>query len=109
MKINNTLKLIISIAVSELAGIIGAVFTTSSVNGWYAGIVKFFFNPQVWIFGPVWIILYFLMGISLWLIWKSDSKEKSKAIWLFLIQIALNAIWSPIFFGAQSIGNALAV
>jgi len=109
MKINNTFKLIIAIAVSELAGIIGAVFTTPSITGWYAGIVKPVLNPPAWIFRPVWITLYFLMGISLWLIWKSDSKEKGRAIWLFAIQLALNAIWSPIFFGAQSIGNALAI
>lgn len=105
----NWIKLIIAIAVSEMAGVIGAFFTTPSIPGWYAGIVKPAFNPPAWVFGPVWITLYALMGISLWLVWKSHSSEKKKAIWLFIVQLALNAIWSPIFFGANSIGNALAV
>jgi translocator protein len=109
MKANDTLKLITAIAISELAGIAGSFFTISSISAWYSTLTKPALNPPAWIFGPVWITLYFLMGISLWLIWKSNSSEKKRAIWLFIIQLALNAIWSPIFFGAQSIGNALAV
>ena len=106
---SNTIKLFVAIIISELAGIIGSIFTTPSINGWYAGIIKPSLNPPSWVFGPVWITLYFLMGISLWLIWKSGSKEKKKAISLFIVQLVLNGIWSPIFFGAHSIGNALAV
>ncbi len=109
MKVNNTFKLIIAIVVSELAGIIGSVFTTPSIAGWYAGIVKPTLNPPAWVFGPVWIILYFLMGVSLWLVWKSNSSEKKRAMWLFAAQLILNAVWSPVFFGNHSIGNALAI
>ena len=116
MKLNNFLKLIISVVVCELAGIVGSVFTVSSISGWYATLSKPLLNPPGWIFGPVWTTLYLLMGVSLWLIWKSDSKDlpageagKKRAIWLFLAQLVLNAIWSPLFFGAQSIGGALAV
>ncbi|MBM3206111.1 MAG: tryptophan-rich sensory protein [Candidatus Staskawiczbacteria bacterium] len=109
MKINSFLKLIICITISESAGILGSFFTISAIPTWYASLQKPFLNPPAWIFGPVWVTLYLLMGISLWLIWKSDSKEKKKAIRLFLIQLVLNAIWSPIFFGGQSIGGALAV
>lgn len=108
MKLNNTLKLIVSVAVCELAGIVGSVFTVSSIPTWYAGLAKPALNPPAWVFGPVWTILYFLMGVSLWLIWKSGAKEKTRAIWLFIVQLALNAVWSPVFFGAQSIGGALA-
>lgn len=106
---SNTIKLFIAIIISELAGIIGSIFTGSSIDGWYAEIIKPAFNPPAWVFGPVWITLYSLMGVSLWLIWKSDSTEKKKAISLFIVQLVLNAIWSPIFFGSHSIGNALAV
>jgi len=109
MKINNISKLIISIIICELAGIIGSVFTVSSVPTWYAALVKPALNPPAWLFGPVWITLYFLMGVSLWLIWKSNSSEKNRALWLFAAQLALNAIWTPVFFGAHSLGNALAI
>ncbi len=109
MKLNNYLKLVIAIVISELAGIAGSFFTISEIPNWYAALEKPALNPPAWLFGPVWITLYLLMGISLWLIWKSNSSEKKRAVWLFIIQLALNAIWSPIFFGAQSIGNALAI
>ncbi|MDP2668220.1 MAG: TspO/MBR family protein [bacterium] len=106
----NFWKLIFSVGVSLGAGVAGSFFTASAVqSGWYLELVKPALNPPAWVFGPVWTTLYVLMGISLWLIWKSDAKEKSKAIWLFSIQLALNAIWSPIFFGVQSVGNALAI
>ena len=109
MKLNNTLKLIVAVTVSELAGIVGSGFTSSSIQGWYSTLNKPALNPPSWLFGPVWVTLYALMGISLWLIWKSNAGEKKKAIGLFAIQLALNAIWSPVFFGAHSIGDALAI
>jgi len=55
------------------------------------------------------MILYFLMGVSLWLVWKSDSHARMQALGLFAAQLVLNAIWTPVFFGAHSIGNALAI
>lgn len=111
LRINNFFKLVIAIAVSEAAGIIGstALTTGGSSNTWYAGLVKPVLNPPAWVFGPVWTALYLLMGISLWLVWKSNSKDRKMAISLFVAQLALNAIWSPIFFGTHSVGNALAI
>lgn len=109
MKINNTLKLIIAIIVSELAGIIGSVFTTPSIAGWYEGIVKPNLNPPAWVFGPVWTTLFALMGISAFLIWKKglDRKDVKMALGIFLGQLVLNTIWSIIFFGLHSSGGAL--
>ena len=109
MRTNNLFKLILAIAISEAAGIIGSVFTVSAIPNWYAGLVKPAFNPPSWVFGPVWAILYLLMGVALWLIWKSDSPQKIKAIWLFAAQLVLNAIWLPVFFGLHSVGDALAI
>lgn len=109
MKLNNTLKLIIAVAISELAGIAGSFFTVSAIPDWYASLEKPALNPPAWIFGPVWVSLYFLMGISLWLIWKSGAAEKKRAIWLFVVQLVLNAVWSPVFFGAHAIGSALII
>ncbi len=109
MKINNAFKLIIAIVVSELAGIIGSVFTTPSITGWYAGVVKPALNPPAWVFGPVWTTLFALMGISAFLIWSSYAKateDKKKvieiALVLFGIQLVLNTLWSIIFFGLHS-------
>ena len=112
----NTFKLIIAIVVSELAGIIGSVFTTPSIAGWYTGIVKPALNPPAWIFGPVWTVLYALMGISLFLIWKDYSLIRANkrivriwrwAIFFFFVQLVLNTLWSIIFFGLHSPGGAL--
>ncbi len=114
MHINNFFKLIIAIVVSELAGIIGSVFTTPSIAGWYAGIVKPALNPPAWVFGPVWTTLFALMGIAAFLVWSSyaeASEDKKKgvkiALALFGIQLVLNMIWSIIFFGLHSPGGAL--
>lgn len=109
MKLNNFSKFIIAVGVSEFAGIIGSVFTIPAIPTWYATLNKPALNPPAWLFGPVWVTLYFLIGVSLWLVWKSDSSAKKRAIWLFAVQLVLNAIWSPIFFGTHSLGNALAV
>ena len=106
---NNTLKLIIAIVVSELAGIIGSVFTTPSIAGWYAGIVKPALNPPAWVFGPVWTTLFALMGIAAFLVWKKglDRKDVRIALGIFLGQLVLNTLWSIIFFGLHSPGSAL--
>jgi translocator protein len=99
----NYLKLIISIFICELAGIIGGFFTASSVLTWYQTLNKPFFNPPNWLFGPVWIVLYFLMGFSLYLIWNNWRKNKTYrlAIIIFIIQLILNLLWSILFFGLK--------
>src|SRR3989339_175894 len=108
MKINNTFKLIIAIVVSELAGIIGSVFTTPSIAGWYAGIVKLAINPPAWVFGPVWTTLFALMGIAAFLVWRKglEHRDVKIAISIFLGQLVLNTLWSIIFFGLHSSGGA---
>ncbi len=109
MKINNAFKLIIAIVVSELAGIIGSVFTISAIPNWYAGLVKPALNPPSWVFGPVWTTLYALMGIAAFLVWRNgwERKEVKTALSIFGLQLFLNAIWSIIFFGLHSPGWAL--
>ena len=110
MKINNTLKLIIAIIVSELAGIIGALFTTPSIPTWYASLTKPALNPPSWLFGPVWTMLFALMGISAFLIWKQgiDKKDIKTSLGIFIGQLILNLFWSIIFFGMHMPGAAFA-
>lgn len=100
----NLSKLLISIIGCELVGILGGVFTISSIPTWYATLNKPFFSPPNWIFGPVWTLLYFLMGLSFYLIWTQSKKNKQvkTATKYFFYQLALNFIWSPIFFGLKS-------
>ena len=130
---NKALKLIQCIIICELAGVFGSVFTTPAINGWYSTINKPSFNPPNWIFGPVWTILFILMGISLYLVWEKKWQAKnvltkntktwnewSQNLWtgkwskiniilIFSTQLILNVLWSIVFFGMQSSEKAFAV
>ena len=101
-------KLLISIFVCHCAGGIGAVFTRQSIPEWYAFINKPSFNPPNWVFAPVWTILYTLMGVAMFLVWRKglDAPGVKKALGVFLFQLALNSLWSIVFFGARSIRGA---
>jgi translocator protein len=96
------------IAIPLIIGIIGSVFTMPSIPGWYAGLQKPWFNPPAWIFGPVWTLLYTLMGISLWLVIRDGIAEKPvrQAVVIFAAQLIANFAWSIIFFGLQMIAFA---
>jgi len=100
----NYWKLVASIVICQLAGIIGSFFTVSSVNTWYVELAKPSFNPPSWVFSPVWITLFVLMGISLYLVWDKGIKSKQSkiAITIFGVQLALNTLWSILFFGLKS-------
>ena len=103
----NIVRFVISIIICESVGIIGSFFTFSSVSNWFPTLVKPWFSPPSWLFGPVWTILYFLMGLSLYIVWNktetiSKQKYKKQFFILFGIQLILNALWSFLFFGLKS-------
>lgn len=100
----NMSKLIFSLVLCQLVGIIGGVFTSASVRTWYLTLNKPSFNPPNWIFGPMWISLYLVMGIALFLVWTSDAPGKAKQIAMifFFIQLAINMAWSFLFFYLKS-------
>ncbi len=99
----NWQKLLISVVGCELVGILGTPFTLRAIPEWYLYLNKPFFAPPNWLFGPAWTLLYFLMGVSIYLIWKQkQSKKTQEAINYFLTQLGLNFIWTPIFFGLRS-------
>lgn len=88
-------------------GGISGIATSSSIQDWYLYIEKPSFNPPNYLFGPVWTALYLLMGISFYLILQSPkSKQKSRAILLFFIQLTLNFMWSFLFFKYNLLGLA---
>jgi translocator protein len=97
------LKLIISVFGCEFVGFLGIPFTISAIPTWYATLNKPFFAPPNWIFGPVWTLLYFLMGVAFYLIWKKDWKQRKvkTAGMFFLAQLGLNFLWTPVFFGLK--------
>lgn len=99
------LKLIASIAICQSAGLLGALFTVSSIGNWYNLLNQPSFRPPNWIFGPTWATLYTLMGISLYWVWTKGTKKKKDGgtLGLFVIHLVLNASWSIIFFGLHNI------
>ena len=98
------IKLAASVVMCLLAGFVGSLFTTPKIDGWYASIHKPSFTPPGWLFGPVWTLLYVLMGIALYIVWRKGLAAKGVKIALavFLVQLVLNALWSFAFFGAES-------
>lgn len=101
---NKIIKFVASIAICEFVGIMSVPFTITSIPTWYATLHKPFFSPPNWIFGPVWTTLYFLMGISMYLVWGKGLKTKKvkAALLFFVLQLLLNFIWSILFFGFHS-------
>ncbi|MFH1780239.1 MAG: TspO/MBR family protein [Candidatus Micrarchaeota archaeon] len=97
-------KLGICLALCFVAAAIGSVFTFESIPTWYAGLEKPFFNPPNWVFSPVWTLLYFLMAVSLYLVWSQglNTKNAKIGVVLFGLQLLLNAGWSIAFFGLHS-------
>ena len=103
MKIIDILRLIASILLCQVAGFLGALFTTPAIPTWYKTLNKPFFNPPNWIFSPVWISLFLLMGISLFMVWRRQDHPKFKtALIFFFVQLVLNILWSVAFFGLSS-------
>lgn len=97
-------KFVASVVFCELVGLISTPFIIASIPTWYAGLIKPPFSPPNWIFGPVWITLYFLMGVSAFIIWEKGFKNQRvrMALFYFLIQLFFNFVWSILFFGLRS-------
>ncbi len=95
----------------QLAGVIGALTTETGSSPWYQELAKPSFQPPGWVFGPVWTLLYALMGIAAWRVWRLLSSKPSArvALLLFGTQLVLNAVWSPVFFRAHAITAALVI
>ena len=97
-------RLIAAVLFCIIVGSIGSLVTTTGPDSWYAGLAKPFFTPPGWVFAPVWITLFTLMGIALYLVWQegTEKPEVRKAIAIFGVQFVINIIWSFLFFGLRS-------
>lgn len=86
---------------------LGSIVTTPSISTWYADLAKPAWTPPDWIFGPVWTLLYLMMAVAAWLVWRQTGFAGAKLpLGLFAAQLALNSLWSILFFGLQSPGAA---
>jgi tryptophan-rich sensory protein len=94
----------LAVAVVALTSILGQLATRPNLAPWYAGLIKPAFNPPNWVFAPVWTALFVLMAFAMWriLCLPRDTPGRGRALMLFLVQLAMNAAWSWMFFGAQS-------
>src|SRR5674476_405085 len=103
MKAIDVVKLIVSIAVPLLAGFWSTVWTINTIPTWYASLNKPWFSPPNVVFAPVWTTLYILMGVALFLIWRSPrNRTRDTGIALFAAQLVVNVIWTFAFFGLQN-------
>lgn len=104
MKTKDWWTLTFFILISQAAGLVGSLFTTPAIPGWYASLDKPEFSPPNWVFAPVWTTLYLLMGIAAFLVWHrgGPSSAVRRALAVFWVQLALNAAWSILFFGLRS-------
>jgi len=106
-KVTAGVGLLVWIALSLLAGVIGSLFTAHSVTTWYVALAKPSWTPPSWLFGPVWTVLYLLMGLAAWLVWRKGGFAAATApLALFLVQLALNTTWPILFFGLRRPGLA---
>jgi tryptophan-rich sensory protein len=85
------------------------IVTATSVQGWFTSLIRPPFAPPNWVFAPVWTVLYCMIGVSAWLVWRAGRPPAYRALRLWGWQLLFNALWSPAFFGLHSPGLALAV
>ena len=105
---NNLAKLVISVAVPVAVGGLAGWATSAGVATWYPTLTKPSFNPPAWVFGPVWTVLYIMMGVAAFLVWRRGlgAEGVRLALGVFLLQLLLNGLWSLLFFGLRSPGLA---
>jgi benzodiazapine receptor len=102
--------LVVFVGLCLAVGALGGWVTADSVKTWYTTINKPSFTPPNWLFGPVWTVLYVLMGVAAWRVWcKARPDQLRVPLALFAVQLALNLAWSVVFFGAHRIGGAVVV
>lgn len=105
------LKIFLCVFAINLVGGLGAIFTVSEIGGWYAKLEKPPGVPPNWIFGPVWTLLYTMLGVAIALVWHraEPGEEKKRAVIWFFLQMVLNVKWTPVFFTLHWLGVALGI
>lgn len=102
--------LVASIALVALVAYLGTLATIPNTEGWYADAAKPAWTPPDWLFGPVWTILYIAMAYAAWRVWRTpNSRARTTALTLYLVQLLLNGIWSPLFFAGYPLWGETAL
>lgn len=105
-----TVGLLVLLAICYAAAAIGSAWTMPSIPTWYAGLAKPPWTPPNWVFGPVWSVLYTLMAVAAWLVWRRGGLAAQRVpLALFAIQLVLNIGWSAVFFSQHLPAAGLAV
>jgi tryptophan-rich sensory protein len=108
-RVADIVVLVLLVAFCLGIGTLGAMVAATSVDSWYAGLAKPTFNPPNEVFGPVWTVLFILMGVAAWRVWRTGDRDTVRGpLTLFALQLALNLGWNVVFFGLQKIGAAVA-
>ncbi len=104
----NFIGLALAVAIPLAVGGVSGLITAQGVQSWYPDLIKPWFNPPSWVFGPVWTLLYLMMGFASFLVWQKgwESGAVRTALAFFAIQLILNGLWSVLFFGIRSPGLA---
>ncbi|MFC7129910.1 TspO/MBR family protein [Haloferax chudinovii] len=102
-------ELLAWVVLAQLAGALGSVFTVTAVGSWYATLARPWLAPPNWVFGPVWVTLFTLMGVAAWLVSRRDHPRRERALAVFVGHLVVNVAWSAAFFGLQSPALGLAV
>ena len=106
MNAKDILALVGFVGLCLVVGGVSGYLTLGGVRDWFPTLVKPSFNPPNWIFGPVWTLLYIMMGVAAWMVWRQGG-DINLALWLFFIQLSLNFLWSLLFFNFHRIDLAL--
>lgn len=111
MRLKSISRLVSSLLLCIGVGTLESLVTAREIPAWYAGLAKPFWTPPPFVFPIAWSVLYLLMAVSLWRVWNLETRstDRTKAIVWFLVQLALNAVWSPIFFGWHGTKTALLI
>lgn len=106
-----TFHMLGSVALAEVVGLFGSLFTYPSVTTWYVTLEKPWWTPPGALFGPVWVFLYALMGIAAYIVWMLKDKKNGggEALKIYGVQLAVNGLWSYVFFGLKNPLAALLV
>src|SRR4051812_26370160 len=106
----SVLMLIAFLAISFAVAAAGALSTIQNVDGWYAHADRAFWTPPNAVFGPVWTVLYTLMSVAAWLVWRERrTRDVRAALMAYWVQLVLNALWTPVFFGLYPVAGSSAL
>ncbi len=111
MAIRSVIRLVFCVALCLAVGVLGSLVTRPEIPGWYATLAKPFWTPPPVVFPIAWTTLYVLMAVALWRLWDRvpPSSMRTRALALFAVQLALNVVWSPVFFKWHNPAAALVV